>query len=99
MKEIIGTIFALIVLLSLFILGYNYVFNTDKMLKKLYSHKTKFDVIADFFNISREPRLSWIRFGGWIAMIISVIGHFIRNTAQAGVSAEKEVKIYQGTQK
>ena len=76
MNKIIGIIYVFIGALILFIQGYNYVFKTEKTMKQLFSHRSKFaDKIADFLNISaKPPKIFEMRFIGWIAMIFSIFG-------------------------
>ena len=76
MDEFFSAIFYLIFFIILFILGYINVFSTEKTLKKLYFQRTKLQIKLDkFFNISKErPNISQMRFGGWVAMIVSIFG-------------------------
>jgi len=76
MNKIIGIIFSLIICISLFIQGYNDVFNTEKTMKNFESQRSKLAAkIADFLNVSdKPPKIFEMRFAGWFAMIFAIFG-------------------------
>jgi len=77
MKEIIGTIYAFIGSLIIFILGCINTFSTEKTLKKLYFKRTKLSTKLDEFFSREPPTIYIIRISGWVAIIFSIFGLII----------------------